>query len=288
VQIVTWLISKANRLYRRRSRGFIERTISGFLTVAQDSLFAERVHQSAGFLQRLDARVKLAGIGALVFAAIAVHRLEILAVLFGLTVLLALLSQLSLLMLCKRVWIACLTLTGTVALPSLFLVPGRAAFRLPLLDWPVTVQGLTSAGLLLLRAETAATLSLLLILCTPWNRLLRGLRFFRVPATLVLILEMVHRYIFLLITVVRDMLEARQARRVGDIQPADQRRLAAATVGVLLYKSLGLSEEVYAAMRARGYRGDVYLIQDLAFTSRDWIHLASLLTVASLLIWWGR
>ncbi len=288
IRIVTWLAVRSNRFHGRRSRSFIERTIAKLLTVLQESFFADDISRSQGFLQALDPRVKLTGICGLILAVIAVTHLEALAVLFGLAVVLAWSSHVSLLMLIKRVWVAVFLFTGMIALPSLFLVPGQTLVRVPVLHWAVTSQGLRGAEFLLLRAETAATFSMLLIVCTPWNRLLRALRFCRAPAILVLMVEMAHRYIFLLLNVFRDMLESREARHVGKLEPAEQRRLAAATTGVLLDKSLKLSEEVYAAMLARGYRGEVHLLDDLHLTSNDAFHLVSLLGITCLVIWWGR
>ena len=50
---------------------------------------------------------------------------------------------------------------------------------------------------------------------------------------------------------------ARQARLVGHLEPAVERRLAAASVGALLDKTMHLSGEVYTAMQARGFRGEI-------------------------------
>jgi cobalt/nickel transport system permease protein len=285
---IGWLASRIGAFRRTRYQTFIERTMAGLLTALEDAFFAEQIGRSKGFLQRLDARVKLVGLGGLIAAAIAVHRLDTLTVLFGLTVLLGFFSRVSPATLIKRVWIPVLAFTGLIALPAVFLSPGPTVFRLPILGWPATASGLTSAAFLLLRAETTATLSLLLVLCTPWNRLLRTLRFFRVPSVMVLMLEMAHRYLFLLLNVVRNMLESRKTRHVGRLEPSEQRRLAAATAGVLLDKTLRLSDDVYAAMQARGYRNEVYLLDDLRLVVSDWACLVVLLAAASLLIWWGR
>ena len=285
---VGWLASRIGAFRRTRYQTFIERTMDGLLTALEDAFFAEEISRSKGFLQRLDARVKLVGLGGLIVAAIAVHRLDTLAVLFGLTVVLGLFSRVAPAILIKRVWIPVLAFTGLIALPAAFLRPGPTVFRLPVLGWPATAPGLTSAGFLLLRAETTATLSLLLVLCTPWNRLLRTLRFFRAPTVMVLMLEMAHRYVFLLLNVVRNMLESRKTRHVGRLEPSEQRRLAAATAGVLLDKTLRLSDDVYAAMQARGYRNEIYLLDDLGLLASDWLYLVFLLATACLLIWWGR
>jgi cobalt/nickel transport system permease protein len=87
---------------------------------------------------------------------------------------LAYLSSISLRMLANGIWTSVVLFTGAIALPALCLVPGEVLYRLPLLDWPVTRQGLESAALLLSRAETAATLAALLILSTPWTHVLKA------------------------------------------------------------------------------------------------------------------
>ena len=42
---------------------------------------------------------------------------------------------------------------------------------------------------------------------------------------------------------------------------AEKRRLASASAGVLLSKSVALSNEVHLAMLSRGFRGDIRLIE---------------------------
>ena len=114
-----------------------------------------------------------------------------------------------------------------------------------------------------MRGETAATLSALLILSTLWTRLLRALRYFRAPVVLVAILGMTYRYMFLFLATARDMFESRESRIVGVLEPADRRRLAAASAGVLLGKTLQVSGEVHMAMQARGFRGEIRLLDEL-------------------------
>jgi cobalt/nickel transport system permease protein len=273
---------------RKRRRDFIERTMDAVLRVADESTSAEHLAQSNGLLQGMDARAKLAGMVALIVAVVAARRLEVVVALFAMSVLVGLLSRVPVALLARRVWIAVLAFTGIIALPAPFLVPGTIVFHLPVLSWPITAQGLTSAALLIMRAEAAATFAFLLILCTPWNRLLKALRFFRIPAIVVLILEMAHRYIFLLLQTTRDMFESRQTRQLNYLDAAEQRRLAASSAGVLLDKSLALSSEVHIAMRARGYRGEVHLMDDLEMRRGDWGQLAGLMAAAALFIWWGR
>lgn len=273
---------------RRRRENFVEKTIRSLLHVLQHALFAEETAQYPGLLQRLDARVKLIGILLLIFGAVALHRLSILAALLVAGVVLAFISRIPIHVLATKIWIAVLAFTGAIAVPAIFLTHGATIFRLPVLDWAVSYQGLRSAAFLILRAETAATFAGLLIHCTRWAQLLRALRWFRIPAIVVAIVGMTYRYVFLLAQTAEDMFEAREARLIGILEPADRRRLAAASAGLLLGKSIQLSGEVHLAMQARGFRGDIRLLDDPTMSPQDWLGLAAFAAVACGAIWFGR
>jgi cobalt/nickel transport system permease protein len=273
---------------RRRRENFVDKTIRSLLRVLRQALFAEETAQSPGLLQRLDARVKVAGILLLIFAALGLHRLSVLAGLLAACVVLALVSRIPIRVLAAKVWIAVLAFTGAIAIPAIFLTSGDVLFRVPVLDWAASSQGLRSAAFLILRAETAATLAALLVLCTLWPLLLRALRWFRVPGVLVTIVGMTYRYLFLLAQTAEEMFEAREARLIGVLQPADRRRLAAASAGLLLSKSIQLSGEVHLAMQARGFRGDVRLLDEPILEPKDWIALAAFASAAGAALWFGR
>jgi cobalt ECF transporter T component CbiQ len=206
--------------------------------------------------------------------------------LFAAALLLAALSRIRMARLAGWVWAPVFFFTGTIALPALFLTPGPA-----LADWgwlAVTRPGLASAALLLSRAETTATLAALLVLTTPWPWVLKALRVFRCPAVLVAILGMTYRYIFVILETALDMFESRKSRTVGVLEPAERRRLAAASAGVLLSKSLQLSADVHLAMQARGFRGEIYLLDDFRARPADWCWCSGFALLAAAALWWGR
>ena len=286
---LNWLLGgRQARGGGRRRKGFVEKTARGLVDATGQALFAEDMAATSGFLQRLDPRVKLVGIGALIVSAVAVHRLAVLAAVLCLAVLLAIASHIPLRLLAVRVWLAVLAFTGVIAFPAIFLTTGVPLWRLPALHWPVTEQGLRTAAFLVLRGETAATLSTLLILTTLWTRLLRAFRYFRVPVVLVAILGMTYRYMFLFLAAARDMFESRESRLVGVLAPADRRRLATASAGVLLSKTLQVSGEVHLAMQARGFRGEIRLLDELQMHCGDWLRLAAFAGAAALAVWAGR
>lgn len=267
---------------------FLERSLAGFLDAVQHALQAEELAKAHGLLQRIDPRVKVIGLLALIIAVAMAHKLGVIGAEFAIALALAALSRVPPLVLAKRVWIPVLLFTGVIALPAPFVIPGRVVGRLPVLGWTLTAQGLLSAGYLISRVETAATLSVLLVLCTPWNCVLKALRVLRVPVVLVVVLGMAYRYIFLLLESARDMLESRRSRMVGRLRGPDRRRLAAAGVGVLMTRTLQLSADVYSAMLSRGFRGEVYLLEDFHTAALDWLMLALFAAAAAAAMYLGR
>ncbi len=268
-----------------RHRGFLDRLADGIAHALAHALDADDVARRDGFLQRLDPRVKLGIVVGFIVVAVMVKSLAVLAALFLVAVGLALVSGIAIARLVRQVWIGVLAFTGVIALPALFLVPGDVLATLPVLGWPVTLQGLRSAAFLIGRSETTATYALLLILSTPWPHLLKAMRFYRLPVVLVVILGMTYRYVFVFLHSTAQMFEARRSRMVGRLRPGDRRRLATATAGALLGKALDMSTEVHLAMISRGYRGEPRLIDDFRVSALDWAAAGGFLVVSSLALW---
>jgi cobalt/nickel transport system permease protein len=273
---------------RKNSRGVVERSLASFVDALEHAFYAEELAKKNGLLQKIDPRVKIVAILPLIVIAALSRRLWVIAVLFVIAIMIALLSKVSLGTLAKRVWLGVLTFTGFISLPALFLTPGPATYALPHLGWTVTAQGVRAAMYLIMRAETAATFSVLLVLCTPWSNLLKALRVLRLPIVLVVILGMTYRYIFLLLRNAQDMFVSRRSRMVGRLDGREQRRAATACAGVLMSKTLQLSGDVYFAMRSRGFQGEVYVLDEFRTDWFDWVVLAAFLTVAILAFWFGR
>jgi len=271
----------------RRGR-FLERTIAGLDQAMERTLYAEDTATAGGLLQQMDARVKAGGLFALVVAAALARRMPAIAAIFALAVALAAVSRLSLRVLAGRVWAGTLVFTGILAAPALFLTPGVVLYRLPGLGWPVTKQGLTTASYLMSRVETATTLAALLVLTTPWMRVLKSLRALGVPVVFVAILGMAWRYILLLLGTALEMFESHKSRAVGALKGAERRRVAAASAGVLLSRAFHMSGDVYLAMQARGFRGEILVLEDFTMKRLDWLALAAFASLAAAAVWAGR
>jgi cobalt/nickel transport system permease protein len=266
-------------------RGFFECSISQFAEGLARANRGENVNTSHGLLQRLSPQAKLISILLLVCGVVASHSLLRIAPILGLSVCIALASQIQLSFLVRFVWLGVFGLSGLIAVPALFLTSGAAVYRLPLLGWTVTGQGLHVTALLLLRTEATATLLVLLVLSTPWMELLLSLRVLRVPKVLVALIGMTYRYVFLLLELSLEMFESRRSRIVAPLRGSERGKMVAATAGVLLGKSAAMSEEVFDAMQARGYRGEVYLLKAAPMRSYDWIAESLAVAGAVYLVW---
>ncbi len=273
---------------RKTGTSFVEKSLKSLAATLEQTIFAEELARAPGLLQQLDARVKVAGAGALIVTAIAVQRIWVLSALLLLAVLLAWSARVPLMRLLAKVWVPVLLFSGIIALPAIFLVKGPPALGVPLAGLSISFRGLRAAAFLILRVELTATLSALLIFTTEWTRALRALRFFRVPVTAVVVLGMTYRYVFLLLRTAQEMLESRQSRLVGVLPGSERRRVAGASVAVLLSKSLQLSGEVHDAMRARGFQGEVYLMDEPAFHAREWLQIGAAFSLAAAALLAGR
>jgi len=267
---------------------FLESTLQGFTRALSKALQSEHAASQPGLLQQLDPRVRVIGILALVISVILCRRLEAIAALLAVAIALAIASRVSLASLAKRVWLVILGFSGLIALPALFLTPGEPLFTAPALHLSLSVQGLRTAVLLVLRVETAATLTTVLVLSTAWTHILKALRSLHLPAEVITMLAMTHRYVFLLIETANQMFESRQSRTVGILSASEQRRMTARTAGVLLSKSIELSHDVYLAMLSRGFRGEVRLLTDFRLQPRDYVGLSAFIFTSCLAVWIGR
>ncbi|MBY0503589.1 MAG: energy-coupling factor transporter transmembrane protein EcfT [Bryobacteraceae bacterium] len=267
-----------------RRKGFLDRTLGEISHVVDRSFSAELSAAQGGLLQGVDARVKLAGAALLILTAAATPSHALVAGIGAVAVGLALASRLRLGEL-TTLWTGVLLFSGVIALPALFLTPGEPWWRVPILGWTVTTTGFRTATLLLARVLTTSTLGSVLVSTTPWHALLRAMRAFRLPVVAVVLIGMTYRYIFLFIQTTLDMLEGRQSRLAGELPAAQRRGMAVATVGVLMSKAFELSGDVHLAMQARGYRGEVHVLDEAPLRPLDWLMISALTVLCAGVLW---
>jgi cobalt ECF transporter T component CbiQ len=275
---------------KRKKGSFVEKTLTGGAGILRQAMFGDDVARGGGLLQRLDPRVKVVSLLALLVMTAFVRHVPVLLAVYGLTLVLAAVSGLQLGFFVKRVWLFVPVFTGIVVLPATFsfVTPGQVV--VPLWHWhghPVglTRQGLTAAALIVSRVAASISLVVLLTLTTPWTRLLAALRALAVPQVFILVIGMAYRYLFLLLNSVTDMFMARKARTVvAEVDVQASRRFLSAAAGTLFGRSYALSEEVHQAMVARGFRGNARTLDRFSLAAVDAAWAVGCLVLAVLVL----
>jgi cobalt ECF transporter T component CbiQ len=234
------------------SSSFVERTLTDINNTLEQSLFAEKLSRQHGLLQRFDPREKILSALLVLTAVAAAQTYWLIAALLITSFSLAVLSRIPFKQFSKRVFLLVLAFTSLLALPALFITPGPTLWELPL-GMIITRTGARSALFLLLRVSTSVSWASLLVLTTPWNDFLKALGKLHVPDEIVLILGMTYRYIHMLLHESVEMFLSRKSRLLNKLPSKQEHELLGATGGVLLERSLQVSEEVYLAMQSRGY-----------------------------------
>lgn len=255
------------------SNNFIERSLMGTLSFLKESIFAEEYASKSGFLQALDPRVKLGTFLLFIIQVLVTRNLGVVVFFYLLCLLLSLVSGIRLFFFLKRTWLFIPLFTFFIALPALFDIfsPGNPLARLKLAGLTVTItrQGMQAALLLVARVATSVSLAVLLSITTRHFQLLRVLRIFRIPQVFVMTLGMCYRYVYLFIDIIENTYRAIKSRVGTCVHYAHGQRIVAWNIASLWQRSYALSEEVYRAMRSRGYSGESLTAQAFKIGARD-------------------
>jgi cobalt/nickel transport system permease protein len=206
----------------------------------------EQYSRGNGPLHRLDARLKLAAIGAFVIAAVATP-IGWWRLLAGEGLLLAFLIGLSGIpprALFRR-WLGFFVL---VAFLAVMVAPGHPA-RLRF--------GFGVVAATIVAKNSLAFLAVLLLAnVTPFPRLLAGARKLGMPQALVTTLQFMYRYLHVLTDELDRMVKARRSRTFRRSGRLDW-GLLTGLIGVLFLRALERGDRVHSAMVARGWDGTI-------------------------------
>ena len=281
---------------RRSRRLFGDRLLGTLAAWVERAVTSDEVARRPGLLQRLDPRVKLVTLLALVVIAALATRMTVLAVLLALALALVPASRIGLRQFAARAWLFIPLFTAAIMLPAIFSIvtPGRAVLTVwshgaPF--WPlpstlaVTAPGLFAFARLVLRVTTVVSFSVLLTLTTPWSDLLKAMRAVGLPRGFVFVLAVAYRYVFTLVRLVQDMTVARTSRLVGRVSSREDRHFLGGTVAAVFGKSQATSEQVYLAMISRGYTGEAHTLNTWRLRRLDVVWSAVVAVALVTLVW---
>ncbi len=239
----------------------------------------ERYLAGESALHRLDARTKVVGTLAFIFAATLTPNghwpaFAMLALVLALAVALGRLPPLLVL---RRSALALPFLL--VAVPLLFTKEGDEIFTV--FAWQATDSGLAALGTVLAKSLLSVGAAVILTATTPPLDLLRALRGLRVPRIIVATVLFMYRYLFVIGEEAMRLMRARDSRsaRVGRQSGGSltwRAKVLGNMVGSLFLRSYERSERIYDAMTARGFRGELRFLSTGAMARTDWLLLALL------------
>jgi|YNPMSStandDraft_1061717.scaffolds.fasta_scaffold03310_9 cobalt/nickel transport system permease protein len=155
---------------------------------------------------------------------------------------------------------------GGVALRAGIVLPLAGAFAA--VSW---LAGDSHRGLtILLKSYLSVFAALTLVGTTPVARLFLGLKRLGVPASLVLVVQFVYRYLFVISEQVQHMRLAAKSRGALERAPRRYRLMVpAGAIAVLFARSYRRAEAVHHAMLARGFTGQIEAATPLRLGAAD-------------------
>lgn len=235
----------------------LDKTLRGLTKHIREFLIAGEAASRDGFLQKVDARIKLVGLLALIISTVASESLPFLLFLLIFSFILAPLSKISLRTLIGRFLFIPL-FAFIISLPQFFLMEGDTLFVISFLSITLqaTYQGLFYLLLFNLRVTTSVSFLTLLILTTEFSEIMAALRWYKVPSTILQIIKFTYRYIFLLFSELHRMLLAREAKMLTKKSFRETWGELSQLIGNLFIRTLEKGEKVYLAALGRGFKGE--------------------------------
>jgi len=243
----------------------------------------DRLSRGDSLVHRLDPRVKIVAVVLYTLALIATDKYEIagLAPFVLFPAFLVLFGEVPFGFLARGVALG-LPFVAMVAVFNPLFDTAPRTLHLGPAEWTLR-GGVISCLNILLRFVLTASSLVAVMATTPFHRIVNGLKRMHFPAMLLMVLSFLHRYLFVLVDVARRMRRARDSRAVGGAAGAGGRTLAlrlhsfSGVLGVLFLRSLDQSERIYAAMRSRGFSGELPSLEEERMRAGDWAFLAAVL-----------
>lgn len=159
---------------------------------------------------------------------------------------------------------------------------------------PISQVGMVRCVSIMIKAWLSVLSAILLTATTPFHEITAGFRQLRVPAVIISIIELMWRYLFVIVDEVNRMIRARSSRSSspngshhtgGSVFWRGQ--VTGHMAGSLFLRSLERSERVYEAMLSRGYNGEPLEGEAASFSQVDRLRLTGSLFFLLLIFLFG-
>ena len=146
----------------------------------------------------------------------------------------------------------------------------------PWFTWTIYTNGITISLATFFRVLGAVSALFFLVLTTTMNDLFISLRKIHVPKVLIEISLLIYRYIFVFMEVAAKMTTA-QKLRLGQTGYLKRIRQTSLLVANLFVRTLEQGERTFTAMNARGYDGNIRVLEDQP--KPNWVTIAGIIVL---------
>jgi cobalt ECF transporter T component CbiQ len=264
---------------------FLERGIDHLASVIKEGYAQWEFSSQNGFFQKIDARVKI--LFLLFFIFIVSLKRDVLPEIYIwiFVFMLTLFSRLSILRVYKRVLFLGFLFGFLIALPSAFNVITKGEIILPLarlsrpygfwiyhipVDIGITREGIHGVAMLTIRVINSMSLSFLVLHTTPFHEIIRSLKVLKVPDSLLIIITLCYKYIFVFSKTVEDMHLAKKSRIVRELSNTEAREWITGRIAFIFRKTRLRCEEVFKAMTGRGFSDSIKFYGFRKMRRGDW------------------
>lgn len=284
----------------RFSRSILDRSLRHIGTVMRTTLIQWELSSRNGVLQGTDARVKL--LGLLFLLVVASLKKELLPELYlaGLLCLLALLSRVKLAGFYRSICLLAFLFGFLVIAPAALniftagtIIFPLVAFKKSYTIWTYTIpqtigvtrEGCAVVALITTRIINSLSICFLLLYTTPLTELIRALKVFRVPDTLLMVFILTYKYVVIFSMTLEDIYLAKKSRLVWLTERRRTGDWVAGRMAFFLRKTRLKCEEVFNAMISRGATKEIKLQNGPRVTARDLSMGLCLVGAALILLW---
>ena len=216
----------------------LEKSLKEFSEFFQNFLNFEP--SSNGFLQKVDARIKVFGMITLIVASVSTFNVKKLLILFVMLIILLLTSKIPIKKYIARIWLIP-TFSFFITSPHIFL----------------DSTGVYYVTTFTFRVFLAVSFLTLILMTTDFSSLINAMRFYRIPDSFISMFSICYRYIHFFFIELYKALIAWESRKIKDLSIKDTWKDGGKIVGNFFIRALEKGERVYMASMARGYNGKV-------------------------------
>ena len=138
---------------------------------------------------------------------------------------------------------------------------GKILFGMEIWGYGITKKSLLQGVSLILKSLGSISCMYFIIITTSMCDILNGLRELKIPKLLVSLMELMYRYIFIILEEANRMNIARRAR-LGDVSFYKNIKSLGELSGTLFLKTFFKGNKIYSALESRGYDGELKILNE--------------------------